>query len=146
MTTTPQAYTWGRIYAVLDHTATITPTAWTNIAQAPGLHFAGRHKMSLSRFTPELVAMMGEITADLAPENVQDRLCEEEQATFWLGYHHQRAKIDTPAGKPGLGARRGNARIDWPAVDWSKNNADIARELGCAPTTVLQQRKRHTSE
>ena len=33
--------------------------------------------------------------------------------------------------------------INWRAVDWSQHSKTIAKQLGCAPSTVLRYRKIH---
>lgn len=43
---------------------------------------------------------------------------------------------------PDVDYRREKARYDWDAVDWSKSDSTIARELGADRTTVYKARKR----
>jgi len=43
---------------------------------------------------------------------------------------------------PDVDYRRAKTRYDWDAVDWSKSNTTIAKELGCDRTTVWLRRKR----
>jgi len=49
--------------------------------------------------------------------------------------------IMRPSGRPKKGS--GDEK-DWSAVDWSKSNAEIARDLDVRPQVVGIQRKRHS--
>ena len=50
--------------------------------------------------------------------------------------------IDRYGFLPDIDYRRQKTRYDWDAVDWSKSDLTIARELGADRTTVYHARKR----
>lgn len=52
------------------------------------------------------------------------------------------AQLDTPP-KRGDTGQVSSEGIDWSRIDWSRSNADLAAELGCATSSVSYARARH---
>ena len=83
-----------------------------------------------------------EQAARLAPTHTAAEIAERLRVSTSRVGHYLRAR-GLRAVNPNTGIRRDRWKYDWDAVDWAhKFNSQIARELGCSPTTVLLVRRR----
>jgi len=92
------ANTWGRVFAVLNKATgkDMSPGVTNNVAGHPGLYLsqimnqAIRSGISRSPLDRRLDEIMGQ----LPPEAPGERYSDEQQSSFWLGYYHERKKMN----------------------------------------------------
>lgn len=134
----------GRLIAVVDATGTLTPSALNNCLMAPRTQLLGLHltrAIPRLRRLPDLDAIASEIIELLTPDALAALPASTpltDQGTMQVAYYQQRSKLPNVAHSSSA-----PAGVDWSAVDWSKPNAQLARELGVTPSAVGPARKRH---
>lgn len=134
----------GRLLAVVDTVLGLAPQAVGNCMTAPRSYLMGMHltrALPLLARRPELNALVGEIMDSIelaALEALPPATPLVDQSTMQLAYWQQRTRL------PGAPEQRNpHAGVDWSAVDWSKPNAQLHRELGVSASAVGAARKRH---
>jgi len=135
----------GRLIAVVEAAGGLTPTALGNCLMAPKTQLLGLHlsrAIPRLRRLPELDALAEQILDTLTPADIEALPASiplTDQGTMQIAYYQQRSKLPTSRS-----ASSGHAGVDWAAVDWSKTNADLARELGVSASAAGSARKRHS--
>ena len=141
---------WGSVYAVINY---LTPKGLTakeinDATQRPGEHFArlhGRVIRNMPRWADERLI---ELLNQLDPEDFDLNLTLVQQGQWQLGYYHEKSRLIKQAEQviARAGAPLAKDRINYAGMDWSKSDAELAREHGVTRQTMLKQRKRHAPQ
>lgn len=133
-----KTYMQGQLFALLESVGVISLAQISVVAISPS-KYIGKYTAAAAQ-TKEYRAIEDEVARilnSLSPEDITDApIGIEEQGKFFLGYYNQKK-----GGK--RGAPLSENRIDWTTVDFSKRDAELARELGVTRQTVRTQRARH---
>ncbi len=136
-----KAYMLGQLFALLESVGVISLTQLSVVVMCPS-KYIGKYTAAAAQTTgyTEIEDEVARILNSLSPEDVTDTPASlDDQGKFFLGYYNQKK------GKK-RGAPLAENRIDWTTVDFSKGDAEIARELGVARQAVRSQRIRRASE
>jgi hypothetical protein len=141
MSVNTSAYAWGQVFGVLSQVINngLTPKEMEDGSMQPRTAFAMIMGKKAGQVTSDAHARIAELMQDVDP--AQDRLSEEIQGEWWLGYYHE------SGGKYKKGEESAaQGRIDYSRVDWSKSNAILRRKLGVSRQAISQARQRHAPE
>lgn len=132
-----KAYMLGQLFALLESIGVISLAQISVVAISPS-KYIGKYTAAAAQ-TKEYRAIEDEVARilnNLSPEDITDApIGMEAQGKFFLGYYNQK-------GGKKRGAPLAENRIDWTTVDFSKGDAELARELGVARQAVRSQRLR----
>lgn len=135
-------YIWGQVYAVLHHLLRqkLTPTALNNAAISPRDNL-GICLTRVPRVPDWADDRFTDLLANISADAKSAPLTLVQQGEFFLGYHHERSRLEKIAlERSGRPSADDASNVDWTAVDWGLRNAEIARAVGVSPQAVAWQR------
>ena len=133
-------YMLGKLFALLESVGAVSSTEITVVAVCPQ-KYIGQYtaKAMQTQGYREIENEVARIMTNLSIEDITDApIGIEEQGKFFLGYYSQKGKK--------RGAPLAGERIDWAAVNFSKSDAELSRELGVTRQAVRNQRIRNRSK
>lgn len=134
------AYRWGQAVAVLEAATRggFTPSCKNNAVTCPGGWWPRLLSMTVKPLPEPLAKRLAQVADGIT--EWPSTLSPQEQGEAQLGYWATIATLER-VEDTGHGPARGSRR-DWSDVDWSKKNAELAREQACTPQAVYAARKR----